>query len=137
MSESTFPRPPFLEAFLAENGPALMRLAAGFLDLKQAPHQRRDKLRQKLREQLALRRIALASLRASGQPGIGSLPASMIEGELGRLGLAEGQLEHLDEAGLLFTLGVFSCDGRPGDYVIFGLTVPATGLTPPGDTPKN
>lgn len=81
------------------------------------PRQRRNQLAETLHAHLLTRKAALHRLQAAASAGQGTLAATQFEAELARVSFAEGQLVHLDEHALLYTLGVFAVDGRPGDYV--------------------
>lgn len=95
----------------------LLEVLPPLLALLQRPDERRQQLRDTLRSHLQARKASLQWLQASASQGQGTLAAAQFEAELARVNFAESQLAHLGEQALVYTLGVFAIDGRPGDYV--------------------
>lgn len=95
----------------------LIHVVSRALDVADRPALQRTELRRKLRDVLNARRVVIQSAMRQQMDGVGSVPSAMFAAELARIELVLGQVEHLDRDALLYTLGVFTVDGRPGDYV--------------------
>lgn len=92
-----------------------------------APMKVREKYRGRLEDVLRQRADRIRELIGAGVAGAGSVAAGMFAAELARIEFTRQQLPHLDSGAVLYTLGVFELDGRPGDYM--NVPLPAAGPT--------